>query len=98
MPPQQFASAGRRSGARIQQRDVEFAPGEGLIENGQITDHDREEAQTDPRFENRDDSAEPIYRNDITESQSEERRAAEIEIGEEIAALAFNFQRCSDGT
>ena len=43
--------ARRRAGARVQQGDVAFAPRKGLVDHGQVADHQGEEAETRGRFD-----------------------------------------------
>ena len=39
--PEQFAGRGRRAGARIEKGDIHFALGEGAVQRGEISDHER---------------------------------------------------------
>src|SRR5436309_1589230 len=40
---QQLGGRGGRAGTGVEQRDVQLAPGEGLVDDGKVADHDRQE-------------------------------------------------------
>src|SRR5512146_1330262 len=76
-----FGGAGRRAGARVEERDVHFAGGESAVEHGQIADDDGEKAEADAGFADSDDAGEFGAGSDIAEAESEKRGAAHVQIG-----------------
>src|SRR5271155_5458766 len=77
----EFGSGGRRAGAGIEQHDGDFAFGEGLIDDRQITDDQREESEAEAAFKDGEDALGGSVGSDVAEAQSEECGATEIEAG-----------------
>src|SRR5271168_1134260 len=75
----EFGSGGRRAGAGIEQNDGDFAFGEGLIDDRQIADDQREKTETEAAFKDREHAFGRSVGSDVTEAQREKCGAAEIE-------------------
>ena len=84
--PQDLERRRRRSGPRVEQRDRRLAPREGLRQDRQVSDDEREEAEADPRFEDGEEAPHRGVRHHVAEAEREERRAAHVERGQEVVA------------
>ena len=81
MAKKEFGGSRRRTGARVEKHDADFAFREGLIDDWKITDDESEEAEAESAFENGEDALDGSVRSDIAETESKKRGAAEIEAG-----------------
>ena len=90
---QQLRRCRRRSGARIEKRNVQFAPGECLIQNREIPDDYSQKSEAHARFKYRQGSAGPCFGDNIAEAESKKRRAAEIKISEETDGPVRHLHR-----
>src|SRR5580692_4066676 len=77
----QFGSGGRRAGTGIEQDDGDFAFGEGLIDDRQIADDQREKSEAQAAFKDGEDALGGSVGSDVAKAQGEECGAAEIETG-----------------
>ncbi len=73
----------RRPRAGVEHRDGDLAPRKRLVDHRQVADDDREEGEPQPRLGHGQDLGQGGARHGITQSQREERAAAEIEVVEE---------------
>src|SRR5258708_753454 len=80
MTTKQFTCAGRRTCARIKQRDTCFPTGERLIYHRQITDDQRKKAKADTALDDCQSSPERPERSDVTEAHRKERRPAKVNV------------------
>ena len=86
MPPQELGRAGRRAGARVEQRDRDLPPRERLIDHRKVPDHGREKGEAGSRFDDGDRLGERAAGHHIAEAEGEERRAAHVHVRPEPAA------------
>ena len=94
--PQKFGGRGRRTGARVEQDDIDLAPRKSLVDHRQIAQHQSEEAEAQAAFDDGEDALELRVRRDVAEAQREERGAAQIDAGLEARdAWDRNASRCS---
>src|SRR5207248_2018612 len=78
----------RRSRSSVEQRDVDLAARERLVQHGQIADDQSEEREPDTGFDHDQRAPHSSNRRDVAEAQREERLAAQIEMVGEGAAAA----------
>ena len=95
--PQQLARRRRRTGARIQQRNAHFAPGERLVENRQVPDHDREKAKAHAAFNHREQPRHRRARQHVPQPQREKRRAAQVKIRGKVCCAVGGDHRRAHG-
>src|SRR5439155_26951674 len=73
-------------------------PGERLVQHRKVRDHDGKEPKAHAAFGNRQHSSDPSERMDVSQSEGEERRAAEVEIvGKMATAAARRLDIGTDG-
>src|SRR5438309_1031921 len=85
---EQLFRARRRSRSSVEQRDVDLAARERLVQHGQIADDQSEEREPDTGFDHDQRAPHSSNRRDVAEAQREERLAAQIEMVGEGAAAA----------
>src|SRR5215467_7406302 len=78
MAAEQFGGAGRRSGASIEQRDIDFASGEGLIEDWKIADNQGEEPKSGNCFKDGDGAGGWRDGSNVSQAQSAKSASAHI--------------------
>ena len=66
MPPEHLARRGRRACAGIEHGDIDFPPGEGLIQDRKVSDHEREKAEPHPGLKSDKPPAEGGLGQDVT--------------------------------
>ena len=100
MPPdaevaaQELDGRRRRPGPRVEQRDRRLAPRERRRDDRQVPDDERDEAEPDPRLEDREEAAGRGVRRHVAETEREEGRAAHVERGHErVAAVGRSHPR-----
>src|SRR4030095_14028972 len=82
---EELLSAWRRTGARVEQCDVDLTPGERLIQHRQVADDESQKRESDPGLQHDQPAPEPRSRNNITETKGEERLAAQVQVVHEGA-------------
>src|SRR5580704_5851106 len=65
---QQFGGGGRRTGARVEQHDADFALGESLINDRQVADDQSEKSEAESALEDGHDPFAGSVRSDITQT------------------------------
>src|SRR5229473_6893104 len=83
MPSQQLGRGGWCTGPRVQHGNVHFPAREGLIENGKIANHQGEQAKTDAGLDHGYRPRGGTGRSYVAKTESEEGRAAIVEVREE---------------
>src|SRR5258708_17896758 len=84
----QFAGRGRRAGAGIEQGDIHLALGERAVDERQVTNDGGKKTETKPCFGYDQGASQAGARNDVAKAESEEGRAAEIDIRLEAGLAA----------
>src|SRR6266705_5200278 len=77
---QELARTGRRARACVEERDVDLAAREALVEHGKVAHHEGEEAEAHARLDDRERAREGPDGSDIADAQREERGPAPVEI------------------
>ena len=80
MAAKKFTGGGRRAGAGVEQRDIDFALGERTVDKWQIADDRGEKAETETSFRDDQKTSEAGARNHVAEAKSEKCGAAEIDV------------------
>src|SRR5687767_5843273 len=96
MSAQQLARGWRRTGTRIEHRNVDLTSRESLVKNRQVADDHGKEAEANPRLYDRQCATQTVRRREVTESQSEKRGAAEVQLSPKARQpLVFESGPCS---
>src|SRR5438309_11999855 len=91
--PKELARAWWRAGAGVEQRDVQLAPGEGLVQHRQVSDDESEETQARSSLNDGDNPREGRVRADVAQAQGEERRSAHVDVAAESGLAARRGHR-----
>lgn len=83
---QEFGGGGRGAGSGVEQGDRDLASAEGGVENGNITDDEGDEPQAGAAFEDHEEAGDLAAGNDVSGTEGGERRAADVDVGEEAGA------------
>ena len=78
-PSEEFRRGRRRSGTRVEQRNLDFPRRECRIHHGKISDHHAQECKAHARFHYRQHTGGRVIRGDVAVAQREKRLAAVIE-------------------
>src|SRR6516164_5145601 len=93
MTNQQFGRGRRRAGAGVEKGNVQFAPRERLIQNREISDHDRKKTDPDPGLQDYQCAPCPSPCENVADAQSKECRSTEVQVGEEaVSALIYSYR------
>src|SRR5258706_14691609 len=80
MPPQQFSRGRRCAGPRVKHGNIHFATREGLIKDGEITNHQGQQSKTQAGLNHSHRPCHRAVRRYVAKAQGKESRAAIVEI------------------
>src|SRR5260221_11438483 len=81
-------SACWRTRTYVQQRDSQFPPGERLVDDGHVADHQRQKAEPQRHLGHHQQADYPWHRGDITQAKGEKPGSARVQIVEEADLLS----------